>query len=84
MKQYLYRKDALRMTAKKWVTIVTFVCTIEVIIFIVIFKLYCLENNIGYDIGYDIALAVFGSALLGFVMSLVEYFSERKNAMKQF
>ena len=72
------------MTAKKWVTIVTFVCTIEVIIFIVIFKLYCLENNIGYDIGYDIALAVFGSALLGFVMSLVEYFSERKNAMKQF
>ena len=68
------------MAAKKWVTIVTFVCTIEVIIFIVIFKLYCLENNIGCDI----ALAVFGSALLGFVMSLVEYFSERKNAMEQF
>ena len=80
LKQYLYRKDVLRMAAKKWVTIVTFVCTIEVIIFIVIFKLYCLENNIGYDI----ALAVFGSALLGFVMSLVEYFSERKNAMEQF
>ena len=68
------------MAAKKWVTIVTFVCTIEVIIFIVIFKLYCLENNIVYDI----SLAVFGSALLGFVMSLVEYFSERKNAMEQF
>ena len=36
------------------------------------------------NIGYDIALAVFGSALLGFIMSLVEYFSERKKAMEQF
>lgn len=36
------------------------------------------------NIGYDIALAIFGSALLGLIMSLVEYFSERKKAMEQF
>lgn len=45
-----------------------------------VFKCCFSEGNIGYDI----ALAVFGSALLGFIMSLVEYFSERKKAMEQF
>lgn len=68
------------MTAKKWVTIVTFICTLIAIISMPIFKKFCEEGNIGYDI----ALAVFGSALLGFIMSLVEYFSERKKAMEQF
>lgn len=66
------------MSAKKWVTIVTFFCTMLAIILLPIFK--CLK----YDMGYDISLAVFGSALLGFIMSLVEYFTERRKAMEQF
>ena len=36
------------------------------------------------DMGYDISLAIFGSALLGFIMSLAEYFTERRKAMEQF
>ena len=68
------------MTAKKWVTIVTFICTIIAVVLMPVFKCCFSDGNIGYDI----ALAVFGSALLGFIMSLVEYFSERKKAMEQF
>ena len=34
--------------------------------------------------GYDICLAIFGSALFGFIISLVEYFTERRKAMEQF
>ena len=66
------------MSAKKWVTIVTFFCTMLAIILLPIFK------YLKYDMGYDISLAVFGSALLGFIMSLVEYFTERRKAMEQF
>ena len=36
------------------------------------------------SIVYDISMAIFGSALLGFIMSLIEYFSERKNTMENF
>ena len=68
------------MTAKKWVTIVTLICTIIAVVLMPVFK-YCFSEG---NIGYDIALAVFGSSLLGFIMSLVEYFSERKKAMEQF
>ena len=69
------------MTAKKWVTIVTFICSLVAIILMAIFNKYCCSDE---NIGYDITLAIFGSALLGFIMSLVEYFSERKKAMEQF
>ena len=58
------------MTAKKWVTIVTFICSLVAIILMSGFKYCCAEGNIGYDI----TLAIFGSALLGFIMSLIEYF----------
>lgn len=68
------------MTSKKWVTIVTLICTIIAVVLIPVFKCCFSDENIGYDI----TLAVFGSALLGFIMSLVEYFSERKKAMEQF
>ena len=68
------------MGTKKWTTIVTFICTIVAIAFMIIFRLYNFNDNIGYDI----ALAVFGSALLGFIMSLIEYFSERRKAMEEF
>ena len=66
------------MSAKKWVTIVTFFFTMFAVILLPIFDYY--ECNIGYDI----SLAIFGSALLGFIMSLVEYFTERRKAMEQF
>lgn len=66
------------MSAKKWVTVVTFLCTILAIALLPIFK-FC-----KCDMGYDISLAIFGSALLGFIMSLVEYFTERRKAMEQF
>lgn len=66
------------MNAKKWVTITTFLCTLMAVVLLLIFKWReC-------DIGYDIALAVFGSALLGFVMSLIEYYAERRRAMEDF
>lgn len=66
------------MSAKKWVTIITFFCTMFAVILLPIFDYYkC-------NIGYDISLAIFGSALLGFIMSLVEYFTERRKAMEQF
>jgi len=66
------------MSAKKWVTVVTFFCTLLGVILLFIFKSF--KN----DIGYDISLAILGSALLGFIMSLIEYFTERKKAMEQF
>lgn len=66
------------MSGKKWLTIITFVCT--VIALIVAFL-------VGKDSGciaYDIVMAVFGSALLGFIMSLTEYFVEKRRAMECF
>lgn len=66
------------MRAKKWLTISTVVCTIGSIVSMIVFK------NIHIDMGYDVALAIFGSALLGFIMSLIEYFSERKSSMEEF
>lgn len=58
--------------------IVTFFCTMLEVVLLPIFKYF------KYDIGYDISLAIFGSALLGFIMSLIEYFTERRKAMEQF
>ncbi len=36
------------------------------------------------SIGYDICMAIFGSAFLGFIMSLIQYFSERRIGMEKF
>lgn len=66
------------MRAKKWLTIITCGCTLNSLITAFL---------IGKDancIAYDIAMAVFGSALLGFIMSLIEYIVERRNAMECF
>lgn len=68
------------MNAKKWVTIVTLICTIIAVVLMTVFKCCFSDGNIGYDI----ALAIFGSALLGLIMSLVEYFSERKKPWNNF
>ena len=66
------------MRAKKWLVFFTSICSIGTIALIALFKYTELET------GYDISLAIFGSALLGFVMSLIEYFSERRGAMEVF
>ena len=66
------------MRAKKWLTFATIICTIASIVLMIAFQ--C--NDI--KIGYDISLALFGSAFLGLIMSLIEYFSERKSSMEKF
>lgn len=66
------------MRGKKNLTIITFLCTVSALLCAI---LTAEEVN---SIVYDIALAIFGSALLGFVMSLTEYFVERRSAMECF
>jgi hypothetical protein len=67
------------MKAKKWLTIVTFICS-------GISALMGVYTHFKYNGGivYDFFMAIFGSALLGFIMSLTEYFPERKKAMEKF
>ena len=66
------------MKAKKWVTFITAgVSAISLICSIIAYK-------ISVDLMYDISMAIFGSALLGFIMSLIEYFAERRKAMEDF
>ena len=66
------------MKAKKWVTLITFSISAVSLIFALIAQCPCL------DLIYDISMAIFGSALLGFIMSLIEYFTERRKAMEDF
>lgn len=66
------------MKAKKWLSIITFGCSIiSAIIAVLISK----SSN---RIFYDFSMAVFGSALLGFIMSIIEYNVERRTAMEVF
>ena len=66
------------MRAKRWVTLVTFSLTLVSIVLIIKFK------NFECNVEYDIAMAIFGSSILGCIMSFVEYFSERNRAMEEF
>ena len=66
------------MKAKKWLTFITFGSALVAII------IAALAGKGSGDMAYDIAMAVFGSALLGFIMSLIEYYVERRNAMEVF
>lgn len=66
------------MRANKYLTIVTAICSFfSVIIAIYIGK----ESN---SIIYDVVMAIFGSALLGFIMSLIQYFAVRRESMEEF
>lgn len=66
------------MKAKKWLTIITgCISLLSLIAALIIGK----TSNC---ILYDISMAIFGSALLGAIMSLTEYFVERRKAMEQF
>ena len=66
------------MKAKKWVTFITAGISAVSLICAIIANCVCI------DLMYDISMAVFGSALLGFIMSLIEYFAERRKAMEDF
>lgn len=66
------------MKAKKWLTIITLVITVlSLLLAIIIGK----DSNC---ISYDISMAIFGGATLGFIMSLTEYYVERQRAMEEF
>lgn len=66
------------MKAKKWVTFITAGISVVSLICAICALYACCE------VMYDISMAIFGSALLGFVMSLIEYFAERRKAMESF
>ena len=66
------------MKAKKWLTIITLVITALSLVFAFIIG----KNS--NCITYDISMAIFGGAALGFIMSLTEYYVERRKAMEEF
>lgn len=66
------------MKAKKWLTIITLVITaLSLVLAFIIGK----NSNC---ITYDISMAIFGGAALSFIMSLTEYYVERRKAMEDF
>ena len=66
------------MKAKKWLTIITLVITaLSLVLAFIIGK----NSNC---ITYDISMAIFGGAALGCIMSLTEYYVERRKAMEEF
>ena len=66
------------MKAKKWLTIITLIITALSLVLAYIFG----KNS--NCITYDISMAIFGGAALGFIMSLTEYYVERRKAMEEF
>lgn len=67
------------MRVKKWLTYITGIITLVSFIAIII-----IEAEQAQKKAYDIFLAIFGSGLLGMIMSLIEYFTERRKAMEEF
>lgn len=66
------------MKAKKRLTIITLlVSLLSLVASFVIGK----DSNCIY---YDISMALLGSAVLGFIMSITEYYVERRKAMEEF
>lgn len=68
------------MKSLKWVSIVTFVCVIFSLIMLIIF--FFLGDE--WYLGYDISLAIFGSAILGFIISIIQYYAEKRKSMEAF
>ena len=67
------------MRDTKWLSIIT--GGVSVIAFCCVFFFH---ENIGLKLIYDISLAIFGSALLGFIMSLIQYFAAKRKSMEIF
>lgn len=66
------------MKSKKWLTIITLFMSI------LSFIVACLIGKDSNCIFYDISMALLGSAVLGFIMSLTEYYVEKRKAMEEF
>ncbi len=66
------------MKAKKWLTIIIFI--ILALSLVVSVKIEKSSDSISYDI----AMAIFGGIILSFVMSLTEYYVEKRKAMEEF
>lgn len=66
------------MKSKKWLTLITLFVSIASLVFAFIIG----KNS--NSIFYDIAMALFGSALVGFMMSITEYYVERDRAINEF
>lgn len=66
------------MKAKKWLTIITLVITALSLVFAFIIG----KNS--NCITYDISMAIFGGAALGFIMSLTEYYLKDEKQWKNF
>lgn len=67
------------MRGSKWLSIITL--GVSSIALIGVLILHSIEY---LSLAYDISLAILGSALLGFIMSLVEYFAVKRIAMETF
>jgi hypothetical protein len=63
----------------KWLSIIAFCVSIISLLGVVLF-----HSNGRFTLLYDILLATLGSALLGFIMSLVEYLDVKRTAMEVF
>ena len=66
------------MKAKKWLIIITLI--VSIVSFIIAFVIG--KKVLAYI--YDVSMALFGSAALGFIMSITEYYVERRKAMEEF
>lgn len=66
------------MKAKKWLTISTLI--VSLLSLVAAFVIGKGSNCICYDI----SMALLGSAVLGFIMSITEYYVERRKAMEEF
>lgn len=66
------------MKVKKWLTIITLVISVLSLTASIII------GKSSESIFYDITMAIFGGAILSFIMSLTEYFVEKRKAMEEF
>ncbi len=66
------------MRQNKWLVYSTFATTIASLVAAI------LIGKSSNCIQYDISMAIFGSAFLGFIMSLIQYFAERRIGMEKF
>lgn len=67
------------MRGSKWLSIITLGVSAIALFVVIVF-----HSKEYLSLVYDISLAVLGSALLGFIMSLVEYFAVKRIAMETF
>jgi len=67
------------MRGPKWLSIITFFISVVAIICIL-----CFSTVADASLAYNISLAIFGSAVLGFIISLIEYFDIRRSVLEEF